>query len=61
MSGLVDEGLIELIRAIRNRCNILLAIQGFGDLQNAIPTLLEDLHEDSQAIMDEYCTMGYDD
>ena len=61
MSGLVDEGLIELIKAIRNRCDILLAIQGFDDLQDTIPTLLEDLHEDSQAIMDEYCTMGYDD
>ena len=58
--GLVDEGLIELIKAIRNRCNVLLAVQGFDDLQGAIPTLLEDLHEDSQAIMDEYCMEGYD-
>lgn len=58
MSGLVDEGLIELLKAIRNRCDVLLAIQGFDDLQDAIPTLLEDLHEDSQAIMDEYCMEG---
>ena len=57
----MDEGLIELIKAIRNRCNVLLAIQGFDDLQSAIPTLLEDLHEDSQSIMDEHCTVGYDD
>lgn len=57
--GLVDEGLIELIKAIRNRCNVLLAVQGFDDLQGAIPTLLEDLHEDSQAIMDEYCIDGW--
>ena len=59
--GLVDEGLIELIKAIRNRCDVLLRIQGVEDLQDAIPTLLEDLHEDSQAIMDEHCTVGYGD
>ena len=57
----MDEGLIDLVKAIRNRCNILLAIQDFEDLQDAIPTLLEDLHEDSQAIMDEHCTVGYGD
>lgn len=54
----VDAWLIELIKSIRNRCDIVLAIQGFDDLQHCIPTALEDLYEDAQEIMDEYCIAG---
>jgi len=44
----------ELIKAIRNRCRIYLEVceRGYDD---CLPTLLEDIHEDSQAIIDEYC------
>jgi len=56
--------LTELIKAIRNRCEIYLVLQNSIDrekISHAIPTLLEDIHEDSQAIMDEYCVEGIDD
>jgi hypothetical protein len=53
--------LTELIKAIRNRCDIYLLIQDSTEIKHAIPTLLEDMHEDSQAIMDEYCVERIDD
>ena len=56
--------LTELIKAIRNRCDIYLVLQDKVDaekIKHAIPTLLEDMHEDSQAIMDEYCVERIDD
>ena len=56
--------LTELIKAIRNRCDIYLALQNSVDrekISHAIPTLLEDMHEDSQAIVDEYCVERIDD
>ena len=56
--------LTELIKAIRNRCDIYLALQDNADaekIKHIIPTLLEDMHEDSQAIVDEYCVERIDD
>ena len=50
--------LTELVKAIRNRCEIYLTLQNsvsWEKISHAIPTLLEDMHEDSQAIVDEYC------
>jgi len=57
----VDSWLVELVKSIRNRCDVVLAIQGFDDLQHSIPTILEDLYGDAQAIMDEYCIAGIDE
>jgi len=57
----VDVGLIELVKQIRNRCNIFLAIQGFDDLVDCIPTLLEDTYYDCQQIMDDYCIVDAED
>ena len=54
----MDKGLkelTELVKAIRNRCEIYLALQG-KDIDHALYTLLEDLYEDAQTIVDQYCT-----
>jgi len=53
--------LTELVKAIRNRCDIYLAIRNNSTVNHAVPTLLEDMHEDSQTIMDEYCVERQDD
>jgi len=59
----MDKELIELIKAIQNRCAIILLIWSMranrkeeDRIDYALPTILEDLHEDSQAIIDGYCT-----
>ena len=55
--------LTELIKAIRNRCEIYLALQDNADaekIKHAIPTLLEDLHEDSQEIIYNYCVKQFE-
>ena len=46
--------MIELIKRIRNRCDFLLLCSGFDDLDHAIPTLIEDVFEDAQDLV-EYC------
>jgi hypothetical protein len=45
----------ELIKAIRNRCDIYMLICDNPIADHLLPTLLEDLHYDSQAIIDGYC------
>lgn len=61
----MDKELIELIKAIRNRCDICLildnAVVDVDDLARIFPTILEDLHEDSQEIIDKYCIVREDD
>ena len=47
--------LVELIRAIRNRCDIFLALYPVGGTSHAWPTLLEDLGEDAMDILETYC------
>lgn len=54
----MNAGLIELIKAIRNRCDAVLAMQKLPDTEHLMATILEDLHEDSQAIIDDYCIKG---
>ena len=46
----------ELMKAIRNRCDIYMLICENPVADHLLPTLLEDMHEDSQAIIDGYCT-----
>jgi len=57
-TGLTE--LAELLKAIRNRCDaaILLIQQNHTNL---LATLLEDIHEDSQTIVDDYCIEKNDD
>jgi hypothetical protein len=50
-----DESLFDLARAIRNRCDILLLLQRWGSAGHLIPTILEDLYQDSQTLVDRYC------
>jgi hypothetical protein len=57
-SGIVE--LTELIKAIRNRCDIYDLVQK-ADAAHLLPTLLEDLFADAQTIIDEYCTERNDD
>jgi len=51
----------ELIKAIRNRCDIYMLIQDNCIADHLLPTLLEDLHCDSQSIIDGYCVEKNDD
>ena len=52
----MDKELItELIRQIRNRCDIYMLIKDDPNAGYLLPTLLEDIHEDSQAIIDGFC------
>ena len=55
-SGFVmDDALYELVKAIRNRCDAIVRLYELGDTDHIMPTLLEDLHEDSQELIDDYC------
>ena len=60
----MDKELIELIKAIRNRCDVCLilddTVTDVDDLARIYPTILEDLHEDSQEIIDKYCIVKDD-
>jgi len=47
--------LIDLIGAIRNRCDIFLRICYLPETENLWATVLEDLYEDAQKIAMEYC------
>ena len=64
----MDKELIELIKAIQNRCAIILLIWDMranrteeDKIDYALPTILEDLHQDSQKIIDSYCVVQQDD
>jgi len=47
----------ELIKAIKNRCEIYLMLcnPSMTDHDHLLPTILEDIHEDSQAIAEGFC------
>jgi len=45
----------ERMKAIRNRCDIYMLIYDNPIADHLLPTLLEDLHIDSQDIIDGYC------
>jgi len=54
----VDTGLsevIELVKAVRNRCDACLDLHAMGNREHLLHTILEDLYDDAQAIIDEYC------
>lgn len=59
--GIMDTQLFELVKSIRNRCEVLLLLSVAypeGEIKNIIPTILEDIHEDSQEIIERYCIDG---
>ena len=45
----------ELVKSIRNRCDIALLLTGHST-NHLLPTILEDLSVDAQTIVMEYCT-----
>ena len=51
----------ELVRAIANRCEIYLILQSVENTEHLIPTVLEDLFDDAQMVIDEYCIERQDD
>ncbi len=60
----MDTGLLELtelVRAIRNRCDIYMLACDNPEAHRLLPTLLEDLYDDAQTIIDEYCIERNDD
>jgi len=52
--------LMELIKAIRNRCDACLDLHCIGR-EHLLHTILEDLYDDAQTIIDEYCIERNDD
>jgi hypothetical protein len=52
---MTKEEVTERIKSIRNRCDIYMLICDNALADHLLPTLFEDLHWDSQVIIDEYC------
>ena len=51
----IDDELTELIKAVRNRCDVVLTLIEHYGTERLIPTVLEDLYTDAQTIVDNYC------
>ena len=51
----MEDTLKELVKSIRNRCDIFLIIYELPHAQKLLPTLLEDLYADAQQIIWDYC------
>ena len=47
--------IVDLIGAIRNRCDIFMKICYLPETSHLWPTVLEDMYEDAQKIAMEYC------
>ena len=52
---MIDDELTEIIKAIRNRCDVVLTLIEHYGTEHLIPTVLEDLYTDAQTIVDNYC------
>ena len=52
---MIDDELAEIIKAIRNRCDVVLTLIEHYGTEHLIPTVLEDLYTDAQTIVDDYC------
>jgi len=50
-----DVPLAEELRALRNRCDAVLSILEIPDAFYVVHTLIEDIFESAQEIVDEYC------
>jgi len=55
--------LTELVKQVRNRCDIyLLLLQGHyceKSIEPLLPTLLEDMYEDCKEMIDRYCVVHH--
>jgi len=45
----------DTVTAMRNRIDVLLELNQHEDLSYAIPTILEDLYENCQRLLEDYC------
>lgn len=52
---MVDDDLMELVKSIKNHCDIFLQIAQQPQLMHTIYTILEDLCQDAQRIITDYC------
>ena len=52
---LTKDDVTEIVKSIRNRCDIYILIKDNPMANHLLPTLLEDLHSDSQAIIEGFC------
>jgi hypothetical protein len=53
----MDHEAIELVRSIRNRCDLLLSEAVRHELPYTVYTLCEDLLIDAQELVDQVCVM----
>jgi hypothetical protein len=56
INGMDTDELAEIIKSIRNRCDVVLTLLEHCGTDNLIPTVLEDLYQDSQLLIEQYCT-----
>jgi len=50
-----NDRLVEIIKQIKNRCDAVLWLLENPDSFYVLPTILEDIYQDAQLIIDEYC------
>ena len=55
------EDLIEMLKSIRNRCDIAETLYRMTGKLYLIPTVLEDLYKAAQDMIDAYCVEQDDD
>ena len=51
----VDDRLIDLVKSIRNRCDVVLTLVEHYGTESLIPTVLEDLYFGTQTMAELYC------
>jgi len=49
------EDLIELVKSIKVRCEVIQLLYRTPDYLMCIPTVMEDLYEDAQTAVTEFC------
>lgn len=47
--------LVEVVKSIRNRCDVIQLLWDTPGYLHLIPTVLEDLYEDAQDAVNEFC------
>ena len=51
----IDDRLIDLVKSIRNRCDVVLTLVEHYGTESLIPTVLEDLYFGTQTMAELYC------
>lgn len=53
-----DRELVDLVQQVRNRADIFIYLSPIPDMRHTLATLLEDMYEDIDQIMHDYCCDG---